>query len=82
MLTPTLALAISVLSQSPDPVVMDGTKQLFLDDYLIASSENVVRRLHPLAKSAHNPILRGDRPWENKVAILYGSVRPSGVLAQ
>ena len=74
MPAPILALAVCLFSQSPAPVTLDSARQLFLDDYLVASSEGVTRRLHPLVKWAENPVLQGDQPWENNVAILYGSV--------
>lgn len=74
MFTQTLLLTVCLLSQPPAPLTLDATRQLFLDDYLVADSENVTRRLHPLAKSPENPVLIADQPWEGGVAILYGSV--------
>ena len=37
-----------------------GPWQLFLDDYLVASKENVVRTYHPFEKHAGNPIKQSD----------------------
>lgn len=53
-----------------------GPWQLFIDDYLIASKKNVVRRYHPFRKHPDNPLIRVDRPWEahvvNAVTVLPG----------
>jgi len=65
---------------SPDaaPIVLDGQKQLFLDDHLLASSENLSRTLHPAEKYTGNPVLRPEAPWEGTVALTYGSVMEEG----
>jgi hypothetical protein len=53
---------------------LTSTKQLFLDDFLIAEKENVERAIHPAEKFRGNPVLRATEPWEGPVAIVYGSV--------
>ncbi len=55
-------------------IVFNDTKQLFLDDYLIESTENITREIHPAEKYSSNPILWPDKDWEGNVALLYGSV--------
>jgi len=55
-------------------IVLDERKQLFLDDYLIASMDNVDRRIQQAVKHPNNPVLAPTEPWEGTVAILYGSV--------
>jgi hypothetical protein len=40
-------------------------KQLFLDDLLIESAENVCRTWHQPEKYSNNPVLRRDREWEH-----------------
>jgi len=51
------------------------TKQLFLDDYIIADMHNLRRKLHRPVRYAGNPILAGDRPWEEVgVDLLGGTV--------
>ena len=74
MLAPTLLIAASLVAQADAPVVLDATRQLFLDDDLIARRENVTRQIHPVEKYPGNPVLRATEPWENEVAILYGSI--------
>jgi hypothetical protein len=69
-----LLVACCPSAQPGQPIVVDRTKHLFLDDYLIASSQNVTRQVHPAEKHSGNPILRATEPWENDVAITYGSV--------
>ncbi len=46
---------------------MTGSWQLFIDDYLIASKKNVVRRYHQFRKHPGNPLIIVDRPWEKWV---------------
>jgi hypothetical protein len=74
VLAPTLLVAACLGAPADAPIVLDATRQLFLDDYLIAARENVTRQIHPVAKYAGNPVLRATEPWENEVTILYGSI--------
>jgi len=46
------------------PVKIDGSRQLFIDDYLIASMKNVSRQVHQAKKHHGNPIIVPDKPWE------------------
>ena len=46
------------------PLRIGSTRQLFLDDRVIGRYENVRRRLHRPQRHSGNPILTGDRPWE------------------
>ena len=70
-----LSIATSVFAAETDePVVLDGTKQLFLDDGIIESSKNVRRIIHPVAKHPDNPIVKPDSPWEDSRCLIYGSV--------
>ena len=46
------------------PVKIDTTRQLFIDDYLIASSEGLTRRVHEAKKHPGNPLISPDKPWE------------------
>jgi hypothetical protein len=49
-----------------ETIIVDAKKQLFLDDFLIASARNVKRIVHPAHKYADNPVLDS--------GFLYGSV--------
>jgi len=69
---------VLVAASAQDPIVVGATKQLFLDDGVIARMENVTRTIHPVAKSEHNPVLWPTEPWEGMVAIVYGSVLRDG----
>lgn len=69
-----LLCTIVTLLSAADFITLDETRQLFLDDYLLASSENLTRRAIPVTKSSANPVLLADRPWEQERALLYGSV--------
>jgi hypothetical protein len=60
------------------PIEVGPQKQLFLDDYLVASSTNIFRRIHPAEKSRCNPVIRQTEPWEDPFNILYGSVIRDG----
>lgn len=44
------------------PVKIDSTHQLFVDDYLLASVENVERTVHQVTKYAGNPIMTDHTP--------------------
>ena len=47
------------------PVKITSERQLFLDDYLIASRSKLTRRLHPLQRHKSNPLVRlWEKPWE------------------
>ena len=46
------------------PVKIDTTRQLFIDDYLIASSKGLTRRVHQVTKHPSNPLISPDKPWE------------------
>ena len=70
-----LALTLASLTASPpSPAMLGGEKWLFLDDYYVASRDNLVRQVHPAEKSPDNPVLWPEAPWESPVAIIYGSV--------
>jgi hypothetical protein len=47
------------------PVKIDSHRQLFIDDYLIASLQGLTRELHQPVKHPRNPLVRADRPWED-----------------
>ncbi|HOX57157.1 MAG TPA: hypothetical protein P5205_08430 [Candidatus Paceibacterota bacterium] len=46
---------------------LTGPWQLFVDDYLVASKDNIVRRYHAFQKYTNNPVLAVDQPWEHNV---------------
>jgi hypothetical protein len=48
------------------PVKITGERQLFVDDYLIASGSQLTRQLHQPKRYAGNPVLRvREKPWEH-----------------
>jgi hypothetical protein len=53
-----------------------NTPHYFFDDALIADSRRVVRRWLP-ATVFPNPVIEPDRPWEGRMATLYGTVLPA-----
>jgi hypothetical protein len=67
-------LSLAALLNAPGPIALDATHQLFMDDYLIESTEGLNRRIIPATKSTANPVLQGDRAWEQERPLLYGSV--------
>ena len=56
------------------PVVIGSDVELFVDDYLIDTAENTRRRLNKPHPHPDNPVLIGDRPWENGM-VIFPSVR-------
>ena len=79
-ITITCALLSALLSAmaADVPIVLDSRKQLFLDDYLIASMTRVKRTVEQAHKFAGNPVLWPTERWEPPMAILYGSVLRDG----
>lgn len=57
-----------------DTVSIDHHRQLFIDDYIIDTTENINRRLIPLSKNTNNPLVVADQPWEARMAVPQGSV--------
>jgi len=51
-----------------DPTMLriDNEKQLFLDDLLIESAENICRTWHRPVKEDRNPLIKKDMPWEHE----------------
>jgi hypothetical protein len=78
MNVPTLFLAALLTAAVETPITLDAKHQLFLDDYLVASSRGVTREIHPVEKYAGNPVLRPTEPWEGSETIVYGSVIREG----
>lgn len=56
------------------PVKVGSTRQLFIDDLLIESSNGLTRTIHPVRKHPKNPLIVPEKPWEGKSVLLYGSV--------
>ena len=64
-----LVLALSPLVAARPAVVEIGSrKQLFLDDTVIASSAHCARVWNQPTKYGGNPVLHGEKTWENWVA--------------
>jgi hypothetical protein len=59
-------------------ILVDGRKQLFFDDYLIASKSGVRRTLEQAQKFAGNPVLWPTAASEPALATIYGSVIRDG----
>jgi hypothetical protein len=56
------------------PIAVGSERQLFLDDFLIASMKQVNRVVEPAQKFAGNPVLWPREQWEPEMATIYGSV--------
>jgi len=80
--TVLVALLCATAPRSPaasEPIVIDSTHQLFLDDYLIASMTRMQRTVEPVQKFGGNPVLWPSESWEPPIATVYGSVIRDGV---
>ena len=75
---PLLALTVLAVTAAEMPIVIDSRRQLFLDDYLIASKTRVKRTVEQAKKFEGNPVLWPTQPWEPPMATLYGSVMRDG----
>ena len=49
-------------------------RQLFLDDWIIAKTENIERRLENPEKYSGNPVMFRDKPWDEARCDNYGNV--------
>lgn len=58
----------------PSPFDVGSRSQLFVDQVLVRSTENVAFTLHPGKKHPLNPLLKADQPWEGWRLEIYGSV--------
>jgi hypothetical protein len=74
------ALLVALLSAgaADSPILLEARRQLFLDDYLIASSTRVKRTVELAQKYSGNPVLWPTEKWEPPLAIVYGSVIRDG----
>lgn len=78
MKTFSLWIPIVALCAAPcragGPVDVSDKAQLFVDQVLVRSSENVVFTLHPATKHPQNPLVKADRLWESWRLEVYGTV--------
>lgn len=58
---------------SPTVLAIGAARQLFIDDRLVESRENLKRKQGHPEKCTQNPVLRRDQPWEAARCELYGS---------
>ncbi len=58
-----LCMCASAWSRAAEPVPIDDTPQIFVDDELIAAKSDVVRRVHACQKLP-KPVLVSENPWE------------------
>lgn len=72
-LTMLLATVTPVLAESLSPFNVGCKAQLFVDQVLVRSAENVSFTLHPATKHPKNPLLRAELPWEGWRLALCGS---------
>ena len=55
---------------------LSGPWQLFVDDHLVETKKGLIRTYHPFEKYSGNPVLTGDKPWEDYRVFVYGTVLP------
>jgi hypothetical protein len=69
-----ILFALLPLRAADAPIVLDSRKELFLDDYLIASLTRVKRTVEEARKFPGNPVLWPTESWEPPRPVIYGSV--------
>ncbi|MFA6563933.1 MAG: hypothetical protein WCV00_18675 [Verrucomicrobiia bacterium] len=73
----SILLSFDIVAQSraaeSGELVLRELPLLFADDSGIASSNGVVRTVHP-ARTLNTPVIEADRPWEGSRVYIYGSV--------
>ena len=60
--------------RQPNPRRVNQTRQLFIDDDLIASIDGLERIVNQPARHQANPVLTWEKPWEGNYTIAWGSV--------
>ena len=62
--------------QSPpvEPIPVGTARHLFVDKWLIASTQGVRRKLHAIEKSPANPLIVPEHPWEGAAVLGGGAV--------
>jgi hypothetical protein len=70
-----ITLEVDSLSDSQsEPCRIGSNHQLFLDDYLIAATDKVTRRVCQVVKNPANPVIRPEEPWEPNGYMAFGSI--------
>jgi hypothetical protein len=69
-----LAAALTVTATAQHPIPLGTAHRLFLDDFVVAESNELMRQIHPVTKSPANPVIWPEEEWEYPYALLYGSV--------
>jgi hypothetical protein len=59
-------LAFSIGAVAAEPIVLDGQREIFVDDYLIDTMDGVALQLHQPCYAGE--AIRFDNPWEGKFA--------------
>jgi len=70
------ALALAALGAlcEAGPFMISDHPQLFLDDHLVRSAENLKRAVRQPKKHAANPLIVREHPWERRVIEIYGTI--------
>jgi hypothetical protein len=68
-----LLIPIVVIFSTEKSIQIGPEPQLFLDDFILEATQNITRRVNPVQKLPE-PVLLPDKPWENNLALLFGSV--------
>ena len=50
-----------------ESIELGGKRQLFVDNYVVEHLENLRKVLHQPQKHPQNPVLRPERPWEERI---------------
>ena len=69
-----LMAAFASAAAANSPFDVGSRAQLFVDQVLVRSTENVAFTLHPAKKHPKNPLLKADQPWEGWRLEIYGTV--------
>lgn len=56
------------------PIEIRTSRQLFLDGHVIEWCDKLRRRVCPVVKHPHNPVIRPEEDWEPRGYITYGSI--------
>lgn len=72
------AMPVPYLDDKPDVIPINTGRQLFVDDFLIESTD-LVRNCHQADMYTGNPVIQGDLPWETNNGTPYADPFSGGV---
>jgi hypothetical protein len=68
-----LVISLAAGGRAAEPMVVEGHRQLFIDDAGIEKIDGLKRVVNQPTRHPGNPVITGDNPWEKASVSLYGT---------